>query len=302
MRLTSIALFAALSVQAAIVPEVRVLINNKDLAAAEKLIEAQRAGGPWTPELIEAQSWLGRGALFAKQYDKALAYAAQTRKLSLEALKSRKLDDEKRLPIGFGASMEVEGQALAAKGQLSEAIGFLNREVKTYWATSIRTRIQKNINLLSLEGKRAPALELKEMIGPNPAVSLAKLKGKPVLLFFWAHWCADCKAQGPILTELLAKYGKKGLTVIGPTQRYGYVAGGDDATPAAEKSYIATVYAKSYAAIPGMSAPLSEENFRMYGSSTTPTLVLIDKTGIVRMYNPGSLTMEQLTAKIEPLL
>lgn len=302
MKLSPIALCFALSIQGAIVPDVRVLINKQDFLAAEKLIEAQRSGGPWTPELIEAQSWLGRGALFAKQYDKALVFAAQTRKLSLEALKTRKLDDEARLPIGFGASIEVEGQALAGKGQLSEAITFLNKELKAHWSTSIRTRIQKNINLLSLEGKRAPALELKEMIGPNVAVSLSKLKGKPVLLFFWAHWCADCKAQAPIISDLLTKFGKKGLTIIGPTQRYGYVAGGDDATPEIEKAYIATIYNKSYAAIPGMSVPLSEENFRIYGSSTSPTLVLIDKTGIVRMYNPGSLSMEKLSARIEPLL
>ncbi len=302
MKLSPIALLFALSIQGAIVPDVRVLINKQDFLAAEKLIESLRSGGPWTPELIEAQSWLGRGALFAKQYDKALVYAAQTRKLSLEALRTRKLDDEARLPIGFGASIEVEGQALAGKGQLSEAITFLNQELKAHWSTSIRTRIQKNINLLSLEGKRAPDLELKEMIGPNVAVSLSKLKGKPVLLFFWAHWCADCKAQAPIISDLLTKFGKKGLMIIGPTQRYGYVAGGDDATPEVEKAYIATIYSKSYAVIPGMSAPLSEENFRIYGSSTSPTLVLIDKTGIVRMYNPGSLSMEKLSAKIEPWL
>ena len=302
MKLTPIALFAALSIQGAIVPDVRALLSKQEFSAAEKLIEKQRAGGPWTPELIEAHSWLGRGALLAKQYDKALAYAAQTRKLSVAALKTRKLDAEERLPIGFGASIEVEGQALAAKSQLSEAITFLNREVKAYWDTSIRTRIQKNINLLSLEGKPAPALELKEMIGPNGASTLAKLKGKPVLLFFWAHWCADCKAQASLIAEVVARYGKKGLTVIGPTQRYGYVAGGEDATAAEEKTYIASVYAKAYAVIPGMSVPLSEENFRVYGSSTTPTMVLIDKKGIVRMYNPGSLALEQLSAKIEPLL
>jgi len=293
---------AALTLPAAIVPEVRVLLNKQDFSGAEKLIETQRAGGAWTPELIEAQSWLGRGALAAKQYDKALAYAAETRNHSMAALKSRKLDDERRLPIGFGASIEVEGQALAGKGQLSEAISFLNKELKTYYSTSIRTRIQKNINLLSLVGKAAPTLQVKESIGPNPAVPLAKLKGKPVLLFFWAHWCGDCKAQAPIIAALAEKYGPKGFTVIGPTQRYGYAAGGEDATPAVEKPYISSIYDKFYAAIPKMSAPLSEENFRLYGSSTTPTLVLIDKAGIVRLYNPGQLTAEELSAKIEPLL
>ena len=287
---------------AALIPEVRTLVNKQDFDGAEKLIEAQRAGGAWTPEMIEAQSWLGRGALAAKQYDKAMAFAATTRKLSLNALKTRKMDDEKRLPIGFSASIEVEGQALAAKGQLSESITFLNRELKTYRNTSIRTRIQKNINLLSLVGKPAPALEIKTSIGPNAPKTLAQLKGKTVMLVFWAHWCGDCKAQAPVLAELAAKYAAKGFVVVGPTQHYGYVAGGDDALPAVEKPYIESIYQKFYSVIPAMAAPLSEENFRVYGSSTTPTLVLIDKTGIVRLYNPGMLSMEALAAKIEPLL
>lgn len=302
MKTIQLFFLAALTLPAAIVPEVRVLLNKQEFAAAEKLIETQRAGGAWTPELIEAHSWLGRGYLAAKQYDKALAYSAITRKLSLEALKARKLDDEKRLPIGFGASIEVEGQSLAGKGQLSEAVTFLNRELKTYYTTSIRTRIQKNINLLSLVGKRAPAIEVKDSVGTIPLKSLSALKGKPVLLFFWAHWCGDCKAQAPIIADLVAKYGAKGFTVIGPTQHYGYVAGGDDATPAVEKTYIAKIYQEHYAKIPNMSAPLSEENFRLYGSSTTPTLVLVDKTGIVRLYNPGKMTAAELESKIEPLL
>lgn len=292
----------ALAVPAAIIPDVRALLSKQDFAGAEKLIDTTRAGGPWTPELIEAHSWLGRGALAAKQYDKARTYAAETRKLALAALKTRKLDDEKRLPIGFGASMEVEGQALAAKGQLSEAIAFLNRELKTYHATSIRTRIQKNINLLSLVGKPAPALEIKEHIGATAPAPLTSLKGKTVLLFFWAHWCGDCKAQAPIIAALSSKYASRGFTVVGPTQYYGYVAGGEDAPKTAEKPYIEKIFKQYYSAIPNMMAPLSEETFRVYGCSTTPTLVLVDKTGIVRMYNPGSLTAEQLAAKIEAIL
>jgi hypothetical protein len=42
--------------------------------------------------------------------------------------------------------------------------------------------------------------------------------------------------------------------------------------------------------------PVSEENFKAYGASTTPTVVLIDRAGIVRLYHPGEMTL----AEIEP--
>ena len=301
MRIFSLVLFVA-SLQGAIVPEVRAYLDQKDFAGAAKLIEAERAGGAWTPELLLAHSWLGRGALAAKQFDRALEYSEATRKLVMAALKTRKLDAEATLPIAFGASIEVKGQALAAKGQLGEALAFLEHEVKTYRMTSMRARIQKNINLLSLVGKPAPTLETKVYIGAQSPSTLANLKGKPVLLFFWAHWCSDCKAEAGIVAELASKYSSRGLVVVGPTQHFGYVAGGEDAAPAVETAYIGKVYQQYYSSIPGMAVPLSEENFRMYGASTTPTIVLIDKAGIVRLYNPGILTKAQLTAKIEALL
>jgi thioredoxin-related protein len=50
-----------------------------------------------------------------------------------------------------------------------------------------------------------------------------------------------------------------------------------------------------------MAVPVSEENFRAWGASTTPTFVLIDKAGVVRLYHPGGLSYEDLKAKIAPL-
>jgi len=284
-----------------IIPDVRSAIAQKNFTLGEQHIQAYRTRQGVTPEMLEAMSWLGRGALAAKSLDKAEAYAAETRKLSLEELKKRKLDAERHLPIALGASIEVQAHVMAARGERDQAVSFLRRELETYRPTSIRTRIQKNIHLLSLEGKLAPALETAQWLGNQPK-PLERLKGRPVLLFFWAHWCGDCKNQAPILSKVMTQYGPKGLALVGPTQRYGYTARGQDATPEQETPYIESVRKQHFASLPDMLVPVSEENFKNYGSSTTPTLVLIDKQGIVRLYNPGNLPYETLAAKIEEVL
>jgi thiol-disulfide isomerase/thioredoxin len=131
---------------------------------------------------------------------------------------------------------------------------------------------------------------------------LATLKGRPVLLFFWAHWCPDCKEMAPIVARMMRTYGPKGLAVVGPTRYYGYVADGEDAPPAVEKKYIEEVRQRYYAQLSAMPAPLSNANFITYGSSSTPTLVLVDKQGAVRWYHPGAAPEKELAARIESVL
>jgi thiol-disulfide isomerase/thioredoxin len=278
---------------ASIVNDVRALIDRNDLAAAEAATRSYRAQLGQTPELAAAVSWLARANLAAKRYDQADKFAGEAERMGESFLGARRLDSDPWLPTAVGAAIEVHAQALAARGGRSEAVAYLNEELAKYRDTSIGERIRKNINLLSLEGKRAPALE---------GQSLATLRGHPVLLFFWAHWCPDCKAMAPGIASLLAKYGPKGLVAIAPTRLYGYVAGGEPAPPEVERRYIERVRGQYYAALAGMPTPVSSANFLAYGASTTPTLVLIDSTGIVRYYHPGAAAMPELAARIERLL
>ena len=175
------------------------------------------------------------------------------------------------------------------RGRRGEAVAFLTSELAKYSTTSIAARIQKNINLLSLVGKPAPQLD------PKPLTAHA---GHPVLLFFWAHWCSDCKAEIPIIQHVQSVYRAKGLEVIAPTQHYGYVAGGVDAPPSVETPYIAKVFAQYYSGLGNVETPLSEANFARYGVSTTPTIVLVNAAGIVKLYHPGAMTYEELTAAL----
>ena len=186
---------------------------------SEHIARRQHAENGTTPLAIEAFSWLGRGAVAAKNYDAAMTYAARAYEMVEEQLKTRQLDAESHLPIALGAAIEVQALALAGQGKRSEAIMTLQREIEHFKGTSIIMRLNKNMNLLGLEGQPAFPIESAEWLGPK--TSLAALKGKPVVLFLWAHWCGDCKTQGPILDALVQT--GPGITVVAPTQRFGYV-------------------------------------------------------------------------------
>jgi thiol-disulfide isomerase/thioredoxin/type II secretory pathway pseudopilin PulG len=286
---------------AGIVDDVRIALAQGNFSAADSYLKSYRARNGVTPEYLEAYSWMGRAALDARDYDQATAYAKQTRTLALEQLKQRPLDAEPHLPIALGAAIEVESQTLAARGQRSQAIAVLQTALHNYGGTSIRARLQKNMNLLSFEGRPAPALRAEQFLGSKPPV-LAQLKGSPVLLFFWAHWCGDCKAEAPIITQLRAEFAAKGLTVLGPTRLYGYTAQVENAAPSDELAYIDAVRHRFYSGLLDMAVPISKYNFDVYGASTTPTLVLLDRTGKVAMYHPGALPYDQLKAQIEKVV
>jgi thiol-disulfide isomerase/thioredoxin len=283
---------------AGLVEDVRGALAQNSFTAADLYLKSYRSKNGVTGEYLEAYSWMARTALANHDYDQAAAYAKQTSDLALEQLKQRPLDAEPHLPIALGAAIEVQAQTLADRGQRTQAIAALQTALHTYGSTSIRARLQKNLNLISLDGKPAPTLRTEQFLGSKPP-ALAQLKGSPVLLFFWAHWCGDCKAEAPIITQLRTEFAPKGLTVLGPTRLYGYTAQVENAAPSDELAYIDAVRHRFYAGLLDMPVPISKYNFDMYGASTTPTLVLLDRTGKVAMYHPGALPYDQLKAEIE---
>ncbi len=298
-RLLACILFLGTSAFAGIVDDVRVALEQNNFSEAESELKSYKAQRGVTPEYLEALSWMGRAALSMQQYSQADSYAKQTQALAVAQLKTRALDADEYLPTALGAALEVQAQALAARGQKGQGIALLRSALRTYGNTSIAPRLHKNLNLLTFVGLPAPALKGTEYVGAPPA-SFAPLKGSPLLLFFWAHWCGDCKAEAPILTRLRSEF--KGLTILAPTQRYGYAARGEDATPKAEMAYINSVWQQYYSGLQGVSVPVSKENFNVYGASTTPTLVLVDRAGKIAFYHPGALPYEELRAAIEKVM
>jgi cytochrome c biogenesis protein CcmG/thiol:disulfide interchange protein DsbE len=289
---------APLGAQADLIGNIRAQLAQNSFSAAESELKNYKSQHGVTPEYLEALSWMARGAASTKQWDQAAAYASETRRLCEQQLTKRKLDAEPHLPIALGAAYEVLAQEMAEKGQHAQAVSLLRSALARYGNTSIRARLQKNLNLLALVGQPAPPLEVTQYLGPKPPTPAA-LRGSPVLLFFWAHWCVDCKAEVPVIARLRQEFAPAGLVVIGPTQLYGYAAQGADATPEQERAYIESVRARYYASLKDMPVPLSKQNFNAYGASTTPTLVVLNRAGQVAMYHPGALSYDELRSAVQ---
>lgn len=130
----------------------------------------------------------------------------------------------------------------------------------------------------SLNGKKMPSFSMTDLSGKKHTNT--SLKGKVVILDFWASWCGPCKAASPTMQALHQKYASKGLVVIGANTE-----GQGDGFAIAKK------YAAEHRF--GYTFTAKNEDFaQKLGIQGIPTFIFIDKKGVVRRvevgFNPGS--------------
>ena len=131
---------------------------------------------------------------------------------------------------------------------------FLTAETPSPWAID------------ELVGEKAPEFILKDMNG-RP-FSLSSLKGKAVLINFWATWCPPCRSEMPSLNKLHKEYGSGGLVVL---------AVSTDKTSSGVRDFLSK-HPVDFAVLMDSDSKVSRQ-FKVF---SLPTTFLLDKSGVIR--------------------
>lgn len=139
-------------------------------------------------------------------------------------------------------------------------------------------------------GSKAPEFTLKDTEG-NPR-SLSSLKGKVVLLEFWATWCAPCEESVPNLNRIYELFGEKPFEILAVSLDEGQGAVGK---------------VKDFGSAHKVGYPLLHDDKNVagaYGIYSIPNTFLIDKGGVIRAHHMGFSDdmVERFSKKIEELL
>jgi len=137
-------------------------------------------------------------------------------------------------------------------------------------------------------GSRLPDFEVKALQG-RP-ISSADLRGKVVLVDFWATWCQPCKKEMPGYQKLLDEYGSRGLTVIG----FKFDTMMDTEDPLRFAKRIGVRYPLAVAS--------DDVKQKFGGIEGLPTTMIYDRTGVLRQKIIGFEYTNVVESMLSPLL
>jgi peroxiredoxin len=144
-------------------------------------------------------------------------------------------------------------------------------------------------NSKSLVANPAPSLKVTEWIGCDPK-TLDDLKGKVVLLDFWATWCKPCIEMYPEMRKWVEEFGPQGLVILGITNL-------SRQTSAEVRRFVDRRKLPWPVAIDPKNQTHSD-----YGVSPLPHTFLIDRQGVVRLEHRGGGDLTAIKEKVKELL
>jgi thiol-disulfide isomerase/thioredoxin len=184
------------------------------------------------------------------------------------------------------ADILVDAQRKAEAVKIVEdALAYTRADIKHVRDKQYMLReLERKQRQLRLQGEVAPEIAIIKWIEQAP-LKISDLRGRVVLLDFWAAWCGPCHAAFPHLREWNEKYKDRGLVVLGVTKYYGH-GDGKQMNNAEEFTFLER-FKKEYNLTYGVAVAGTDDTHRSYGVNAIPTAVLIDRKGVVRLLATG---------------
>lgn len=133
-----------------------------------------------------------------------------------------------------------------------------------------------------------PAPDFSLATADGGTVTLSSLRGRPVIVNFWASWCIPCREEFPLLVSAYDRYSGDGLEILG-------IIHDDEPSAAAE-------FADSYGATWPLLLDPDDVAWEAYRGSLLPVTYYIDRAGIIRAVSFGAPPSGYLDDQIEKII
>jgi thiol-disulfide isomerase/thioredoxin/predicted negative regulator of RcsB-dependent stress response len=243
-----------------------------------------------------------------KYFDVLLNFAFDASEITEREKYSKKLLSEENWPDEFSDYKSYVYRNLALiereKGNTEAAKQILKEGIEIFEEKGQAESLKATLNLMGLIGEPAPELFAKKWLNSR-AIKVNRLKGKVVVVDFWATWCSPCRVVIPDLVELYEEKKNEGLVILGYTRFYGQYR--DDIQnlgkvgPKKELEKVKEFLERFKIKYPVAIAE-DKTGFEKYFIRGIPTLVFIDKNGNIADFKIGSGNEEYVKNRAEELL